>query len=111
MWVYAAYYEGVQRISSLLRKITTKMPERLVYSLSSVVIPLYHIWPLLTIMFPLLRFSTHKKPKWRWLDTFDRYTPHYAWKHTYPEVFNWFKKAGLNNITLLESPVSMRGRK
>jgi len=111
IWVYARYYEGVQRISTFLRKLTTRMPKRLVYYLSGISVPLYYMGPLRKIIFPLFQLRLHKNPLWRWLDTFDWYTAQYAWKHTYPEVFQWFKEAGLKEITPLEPPVAMKGRK
>ncbi len=111
VWVYAKYYEKVQMISTVLRKVTTKMPKRLVYYLSSIAVPLYYIGPLKHIVFPAFQFSLHRNPKWRWLDTFDWYTPHYVWKHSYPEVFQWFREEGLKDITPLEPPIAMRGRK
>src|SRR5439155_12711067 len=37
---------------------------------------------------------------WRALDTFDWYSPQYQFKHSYPEVFAWFSKAGLVNSEL-----------
>jgi hypothetical protein len=53
------------------------------------------------------------EPYWedRVLDTFDWYSPTYQWKHTYPEVYGWFREANLTDIHLLEVPVSMWGRK
>lgn len=111
IWLYAAYYRKVQAISTLLRKLTTKMPKRLVYYLASIVVPLYYIGPIRKIIFPIFQFSLHKNPRWRWLDTFDWYTPRYVWKHSYPEIFQWFREASLKDITPLEPPVAMRGRK
>ena len=56
--------------------------------------------------------------KWRWLDTFDWYTPKYQWKHTWPEVYKWFRDEGFTEIELFQedrdSPLAqicMRGRK
>ncbi len=111
IWVYAKYYENIQKISTMLRAFTTRMPKKLIYYLSSISIPLYYSGPLRGILFPLLQLSLHKTARWRWLDTFDWYSPKYAWKHTYPEVFVWFKEAGLKEITPLAPPVAMKGRK
>ena len=51
----------------------------------------------------------HPEPEWRWLDTFDWYSPKYQWKHTYEEVEGWFREAGLVEIHRGEFPVSVRG--
>jgi hypothetical protein len=53
--------------------------------------------------------SLNEDPEWRWLDTFDWYAPTYQWKHTFQEVEEWFKSAGLENIQRLEFPVSITG--
>lgn len=111
IWVYARYWENIQVISKTLRKLTTKIPKRLVFYLSSISVPLYYIGPLKNLIFPVFQFSLHKAPRWRWLDTFDWYTPKYAWQHTYPEVFGWFKESGLKEVTPLEPSVAMKGRK
>jgi SAM-dependent methyltransferase len=110
IWVYDRYTE-FRRITDLFRKITTKIPKRPVFYLSTVAIPLYYMKPLRTIFQGVFRLCMHRSWRWRWLDTFDYYTPKYQWKHTYPEVFSWFHEAGLQQITPLTAPVSMRGRK
>jgi SAM-dependent methyltransferase len=111
IWVYTKYFEWLHKPSTFLRKFTTKMPKRVVYYLSTIAVPLYFAWPFSKIIFPLFQLGYHKSARWRWLDTFDWYSPKYQWKHTYAEVFKWFKESGLSDITPLEHPVSMKGRK
>ena len=102
------------RYSDLWRKITVKLPLRVMYILSSIAIPLYYIHkipflgPALQFAFPTANWP---KWKWRWLDTFDWYTPKYQWKHTYPEVYRWFKENGFSDMELFDYPVCMRGKK
>jgi len=45
------------------------------------------------------------------LDVFDRYSPKYQPKHTYPEVFSWFEEAGLQGMRILPHPVGISGSK
>jgi hypothetical protein len=49
--------------------------------------------------------------RWRWLDTFDWYTPKYQWKFLYPEVFRWFRDNGFEDVALFDGPIRMCGQK
>ena len=44
------------------------------------------------------------------MDTFDWYSPKYQSKHSYPEVFKWFKESGLTDIEILDTPVSVKSK-
>lgn len=57
----------------------------------------------------ILPTSNHSDPDWQILDTFDWYSPKYQWKHTYPEVEEWFRRSGFVDVQRLEVPVSVRG--
>jgi SAM-dependent methyltransferase len=102
------------RYGDLWRKITTKLPFKFMYGFSAIAIPLYYmhkipfIGPVLQYAFPT---SNSPKWKWRWLDTFDWYTPKYQWKHTYPEVYRWFQEKGFSDMELFDHPVCIKGRK
>ena len=107
--------------SDLWRKVTTRMPVRLLYGLTSLAVPLYVLYrvPLigmgLRLVFPM---SQHPRARWRWLDTFDWYSPKYQHKHTWPEVHGWFVDEGFEALRLFQQSrelallhVCMRGRK
>lgn len=107
--------------SDIWRKITTKLPIRLMYYLSAIAVPLYYIHKVpffgKAAQF-LLPTANWPKWRWRWLDTFDWYTPKYQWKHTWPEVYRWFKEEGFTDIELYQedketvlAQICMRGRK
>ena len=55
--------------------------------------------------------SQHPDWRWRWLDTFDWYSPKYQWKVLYPEVFRWFQSNGFRDVELFDEPIRMRGSK
>jgi hypothetical protein len=91
------------------------------YYLSSIAIPLYYIHKVpffgkaAQFLLPTANWPTWK---WRWLDTFDWYTPKYQWKHTWTEVYRWYKEAGFHDIELYDNykdsaitTICMRGRK
>jgi SAM-dependent methyltransferase len=110
IWVYDSY-TPFKKITNTLRKVTTRLPKRLVYYSSTISIPLYFLKPFRMLMEGVFRLCMHRNWKWRWLDTFDYYTPEFQWKHTYPEVYGWFEENGLTEITPLSAPVSMKGKK
>ena len=55
--------------------------------------------------------SLHRDWRWRWLDTFDWYSPRYQWKLLYPEVVRWFRTNGFRHVELFDGPIRMRGVK
>ena len=119
VFVYA--FGHYSYFSDIWRKVTTRVPHRILYYLSSLSIPLYYLYRLpgfgsgLRFLFPM---SQHPSPRWRWLDTFDWYTPKYQHKHTWPEVYLWFEEKGFGNIRLLQASrefsvlhINMKGTK
>jgi SAM-dependent methyltransferase len=113
VYVYARYGPG-HHSSDLLRKVTTRLPLGLMFALSAAAIPLYYPYrlPLLGKLLHLLGpISPHPNWRWRWLDTFDWYTPKYQWKLLYPEVFRWFRATGFLDIEVFDEPIRMRGVK
>jgi uncharacterized protein YbaR (Trm112 family)/ubiquinone/menaquinone biosynthesis C-methylase UbiE len=113
--VYVYLAGGLARyVSDALRVITTRLPRPLVYYVSAVAIPLYflHRLPVVgRVSQTLLPTNTHPDWRWRWLDTFDWYTPRYQWKHRYPEVLRWFREAGFSDLYVGDEPICVRGLK
>jgi len=112
--VYLYEKHPSSHFSDRWRVLTVRLPLRVTYVLSAAAIPLYFIYrlPLVGGFFQLLfPIAMYPHWKWRWLDTFDWYTPRYQWKHTYPEVFRWYREAGFRDLELFDFPVCMRGFK
>ncbi len=111
VWVYGSMGPW-ERFARLYRRVTVRMPRRLLYALCHAAIPWYYvcrlplIGPLLWVLFPI---SQHPNPQWRVLDTFDWYSPQYQSLHTFPEVYRWFRSEGLVDITLLDFPIALAG--
>ena len=113
IWVYS---KRLRRLvgSRVLRPLTTRFPSRLLLKLSQVAVPMLrvHRLPLIgrlaTAIFPT---SLDPDPAWRWLDTFDWYSPKYQWMHGSAEVERWFTEAGLQQVVRGSFPVSARGRR
>ena len=114
-------YGHYHYFSDIWRKITTKLPIKVMYYLSSIAVPLYYLHkiPFLgkAAQF-LLPTANWPDRRWRWLDTFDWYTPKFQWKHTWPEVFQWYKEEGFTEIELFQennesslAQICMRGKK
>jgi 2-polyprenyl-3-methyl-5-hydroxy-6-metoxy-1,4-benzoquinol methylase/uncharacterized protein YbaR (Trm112 family) len=114
IWVYSSYNVATYRASDVLRRVTTRMPKRLLYSLSHVAVPLHHARRVPGLRFVpkmLVPVSGHPIAEWRILDTYDWYSPRYQWKHTYEEVFDWFEDHGLVNLRVLDVPIAMQGQR
>ncbi len=111
VWVYGTMGPW-ERFARLYRKLTVRMPKRLLHALCHLAIPWYHVCrlplvgDLLWTVFPI---SRHPNPDWRVLDTFDWYSPKYQSLHTFPEVYRWFRSEGLVDIALLNFPVALAG--
>jgi SAM-dependent methyltransferase len=109
------YRTTYNHISDFYRIFTTRMGQKQLLKISQIMAyGLYYpakipvAGKILDLVIPL---SDHPDPTWRVLDTFDWYSPKYQWKHTYKEVEDWFKEAGLMHIEKLRIPVSVRGQK
>jgi SAM-dependent methyltransferase len=106
--------------SDIWRKVTARIPYRFVYGLSWLSVPLYYLYKIPVvglagrILFPV---NLHPNARWRWLNTFDWYSPTYQHKHTWAEVFRWFEENGFADVKLMEESrethvnINMKGRK
>jgi len=96
------------------RRITTRLPRRLLHTLSYAAAPLYYLWTLpgLGLLLRSVAFiSLERDWRWRVLDTFDWYSPRYMSWHTHYEVYGWFKDNGFVQIEVLAPSVSQIGTK
>jgi SAM-dependent methyltransferase len=113
IYVYEA--AGLARhFSDVIRVLTTRLPLKIVYVAASAAVPLYYLYrfPLIGRLFrTVVPMSLHPRWRWRWLDTFDWYAPRYQWKHTYPEVLNWFWAAGFTVLHAAADAICLRGVK
>jgi SAM-dependent methyltransferase len=111
VWVYGTMGPW-EHFARLYRRVTVRMPRRLLYALCHAAILWYYVCrvplvgPLLWTFFPT---SLHPNRDWRVLDTFDWYSPRYQSLHTFPEVYRWYRSEGLVDITLLDFPVAVAG--
>ncbi|HLY60743.1 MAG TPA: methyltransferase domain-containing protein [Terriglobia bacterium] len=119
--VYSGYNKWY-RMADFYRRLTTKLPQKMLHTLSYVAVPLYHVhrglrWvpvigsPASSALSYFLPTSPHPVPAWRVLDTFNWYAPPFQSKHTYEEVFRWFEESGLEDMRVLSEPISMRARR
>lgn len=112
VYLYARY--GLHHFPDLIRRVTTRLPARLMLAACAAAVPLYYLYrvPVLgRVPRVLAPISMHRDWRVRWLDTFDWYTPTYQWKHTYPEVARWFRAGGFHDVEIFEEPIRMRGTK
>jgi SAM-dependent methyltransferase len=109
-FVYARYNKAYRSVTEFYRRFTKRLPQRLLLKLSYIAVPLYYvgkipvIGPFITRL--LLPVSVHPPThRWRVGNTFDLYSPEYAFAYDHVEVFQWFKEAGFEEIT----PVAPEG--
>jgi SAM-dependent methyltransferase len=113
VYLYSRYGSS-HRSSDALRVLTTRLPLTVMWGLSAIAVPLYYLYrlpvvgKLANLMAPI---SMEPNWRWRWLDTFDWYTPKYQWKFLYPEVFRWFRDNGFEDVRLFDGPIRMSGQK
>ena len=121
IWLYSRYNPWY-RMSDIYRKVTRRMPSRLLYTLCYGVVPLYGVHQVLRriplvgrpasgALRYLIPMAFHRERSWRILDTFDWYSPWYQSKHTYEEVFRWFESCGLEDLRVIEQPIAVQGRR
>ncbi len=122
VWLYSAYNPWY-RFSDLYRRFTPRMPAKMLHGILRVVVPVVNgvdsalRWlpgigrPLSGLVRYVAPVNRNAKRQWRVLDTFDWYSPKYQSKHTYEEVFRWFESCGLDELHVVEVPISVRGRK
>jgi SAM-dependent methyltransferase len=121
VWLYSGYNPWY-RFSDFYRKLTRRMSPRVLHTLCYGTIPLYGLHqglrkiplvgrPASGALRLLLPMSFNPDSQWRVLDTFDWYSPWYQSKHTYEEVFRWFESCGMEELTVGDIPVAVRGRK
>ena len=111
IWVYGRMGPW-ERFARLYRRVTVRMPPRLLHGLCRLAIPWYHVCRLPVVgrlLRTVLPISQHPNPEWRVLDTFDWYSPRYQSLHTFPEVYRWFQTEGFADIRLLDVPVAVAG--
>ena len=103
VFVYARYNKAYLTTTNFYRRLTTRLPKRLLLKLSYIAVPLYYVskvpvvGPFITrILLPVsVRPPTHR---WRVGNTFDLYSPKYAFAYDHVAVYDWFERAGLANI-------------
>jgi ubiquinone/menaquinone biosynthesis C-methylase UbiE len=121
VWLYSSYNPWY-RMSDVYRKITRRLPQKLLYKLCYGTVPLYGVHrvaeripvvgkPVSKTIAWLIPMSFDKDREWRVLDTFDWYSPWYQTKHSYEEVFRWFESCGLEDLHVGEDPISVNGRR
>lgn len=110
--LYSAYNKVYVHSTNFWRRILRRLPVPMLYRFSHLAIPYYYLCrvPLFGLVFQgFFPISMHPDWECRVLDTFDCYSPTYQSYHTHHEVFGWFKKAGLTEVTVLEPGVSFIG--
>jgi ubiquinone/menaquinone biosynthesis C-methylase UbiE len=114
VYIYGKSKGARRRMITLYRKLTIHLPYPVLYKLCYLAIPLYYAYKI-PLIGNLLRFlvpaSRQRDSQERVLETFDEYSPRYASRHAFPEVYRWFLEAGLRDIYIADPPIHAVGRR
>ena len=113
VYMYARYGSS-HKASDVIRHVTTRLPLNVMWAVSAVAVPLYYLYrvPVVGKLFQLAApISLEQDARWRWLDTFDWYTPKYQFKYLYPEIFRWYRENGFHDVEIFDGPIRMSGKK
>lgn len=122
VWLYSGY-NNWYRFSDQYRKLTHRLSVRKLHALFRVLVPSLY-WldrglravPLVGqsvagLVHHVLPVNLSTDPELRVLDTLDWYSPKYQSKHTYEEVFRWFESSGLEQLTVADVSIGVKGSK
>jgi SAM-dependent methyltransferase len=122
IWLYSGYNKWY-RFSDQYRKITHRLSPEALHGFLRAAVPFFY-WlnrglgriplagkPVAGVVHHVFPVNLNPNPEVRVLDTLDWYSPKYQSKHTYEQVFRWFESCGLENMSVGEVPVGVRGRK
>jgi len=122
VWLYSGYNKWY-RFSDFYRRFTSKMKPQTLHGILKVAVPVVYNLEQGLRRIPLVGRSVggavhhvfpvnrQKDPEARMLDTFDWYSPQYQSKHTYEEVFSWYRAMGMEDLDIGEFSIAVRGRK
>jgi SAM-dependent methyltransferase len=122
VWLYSAY-NNWYRFSDQYRKITHRMSFRTLHAFFRVAVPCLYCLdrglrtiplvgpPLAGAVNHVFPVNRSPNPQIRILDTLDWYSPKYQSKHTYEQVFRWFESCGLENLSVADVSVGVKGQK
>jgi SAM-dependent methyltransferase len=120
IWLYSGY-NNWYRFSDFYRKFTWRIPAKQLHAFFRIVVPALYwidrglrsiplIGPIIaSAVAHVLPVNRSPYPVLRILDTLDWYSPKYQSKHTYEQVFRWFESCGLEQLTVGETPIAVKG--
>lgn len=121
VWLYSGYNKWY-RFSDYYRKVTQRIPAKRMHAILRVAVPVAYWFdrgvrrvplagaPISGLVRHAFPMSRSLNPEIRLLDTLDWYTPKYQSKHTYEQVFRWFESCGLQNLTVADISIGVRGQ-
>lgn len=103
IFVYAKYNKAYIATTEFYRRFTTRLPQRLLLKLCYLAVPLYYVGkiPVLGPFVTRVLLPVSVKPpthRWRVGNTFDLYSPRYAFFYDHVEVHGWFERAGFEQV-------------
>lgn len=122
VWLYSGYNKWY-RFSDMYRRFTSKMKPKTLHGILKIAVPvIYNVEqglrhvplvgpPVAGTLHHVFPVNRQKNPEARVLDTFDWYSPKYQSKHTYEQVFRWYRDMGMQEMNIGETAIAVRARK
>ncbi|SRR5579871_732551 len=122
IWLYSGY-NNWYRFSDQYRKITHRIPTPKLHAFLRLAVPFFYgvdrtlrIFPIVGrplagLVHHVFPVNLNPHPEHRLLDTLDWYSPKYQSKHTYEQVFRWFESMDLEELTVANASIGVKGRK
>lgn len=114
VYIYGKSKGSRRRMQNLYRKFTPHLPISVLYAFCLLAAPMYYLYkiPLIgRLLRVLIPMSQQKDYRLRIAETFDEFSPKYAWRHTFPEVHQWFVDVGLKDNAIYDPPILATGIK
>ena len=108
VWLYRRNQWWQELINSGLRSVTTRLPARILTTVSHMGAVLGGIPIVNRTLNKVINFSAHPDYENRVCDTFDWWAPEYQYHHTVEELSGWFREAGFGQLSIL--PPEKAGR-
>lgn len=105
VWLYRRNTWPQEILNSLLRSVTTRLPDRAIRGWAQLLTVLGGIPVFKQVGSKIVNFSTFEDPALRLCDNYDWYAPTYQSHHTLKELRSWFLEEGF------EEPVELRPEK
>ncbi|MCX6777539.1 MAG: methyltransferase domain-containing protein [Candidatus Micrarchaeota archaeon] len=106
VWVYPKGGPVWETVNPLIRKVTSRLPPRVLYHSCWLAVPMLYVVPTYSGTSP-------RKNTWKECVqcVYDWFSPQYQSHHAPEEIASWFREDGFGKVEILDVPTGITGRK